>query len=174
MTNRKTLIGIAMGVGLLASGCVKTTFDPGTYTPDPSAYAGVTTSDATEILGRMNTSIQMVEPVLNQPLYGNARLSVSNAGLLVLNLRHAGYPGRTPCSFWFHAPIDPTQWQTSSDNRQVQLSPDQYAVDENCGSPYDGSLLLTVSFGSDVEGKGFMNLMAALQQQGSANSFEDL
>jgi hypothetical protein len=177
MTNPKTLIGIAMVVDLLASGCVnlpQATFAPGTYTPDPSAYAGVTTSDATEILGRMNTSIEMVEPELHQPLYGDVRLSVSDAGLLVLNLRHLGYRGRTPCNFWFHAPIDPTQWQTSSDSRQVQLSPDQYDVEENCGSPYDESLLLTVGFGSDTEGKSFMNLMAALQQQGSATDFEDL
>jgi hypothetical protein len=177
MTNRETLIGVAVVVGLLASGCVKRaqpTFGPGTYTPDPSAYAGVTTSDASEILGRMTTSITMVEPELQQPLYGDARLSVSDTGLLVLNLRHPGFPGRSPCSFWFRAPIDPTQWQTSSDSLQVQLLPDQYAVEENCGSLYDESLLLTVSFGSGTEGEDFLDLMAALQQQDSATDFEGL
>lgn len=177
MTSRKTLIGTSIVVGLLAPGCVARpplTFGPATYIPDPSAYAGVTTSDASEILGRMTTSITMVEPELHQPLFGDARLSVSDVGLLVLNLRHSGGPDRSPCSFWFRAPIEPTQWQTSSGALQVQLSPTQYAVVENCGSLYDESLLLTVSFGSGAESEDFMDLMAALQQQGSPTDTQAL
>jgi hypothetical protein len=170
MTERKTMIGVAMAVGLLASGCAKLpqpTFAPGTYTPDPSAYADVTPSDASEILGKMTMSITMAEPQLNQLLYGSARLSVSQEGLLVLNLRHAGGPGLSPCSFWFHAPINPAQWETSADTFQVRLASGQYLVEENCGSPYDESLPLIMTFGSGAESEDFMDLMAALELQGS-------
>lgn len=153
----------------LACGCAKPpqpTFSPGSYTPDPSAYPDITTAAASEILGRTSASIMMFEQQLHQPLFGDAQLSVSTAGLLMLNLRHLGGPDRSPCSFWFHAPVHPGQWETSTTLAfQVALSAGQYVVEENCSSPYDESLVLVLTFGTPADGEVFMNLMAALEQQ---------
>src|SRR5690606_29050449 len=101
--------------------------------------------------------------------FGNAQLSVSDAGLLLVNLRHLGGPDRSPCSFWFQAPITTKQWETASTPLfQLRLAPGQFAVAENCGSPYDDSQPLFVAFSSPADGEAFMNLMAALELQHSA------
>lgn len=163
----RTILAVA-ALALSTAGCRKAqppTFSPGSYTPNPGAYVNTTPVGASKILEPMKVSLAMSAADKKGLLYGGeAKLAVSTDGDLMLNLRHPGDMYRTPCNFWFRAPVQPSSWKVGTSAQfQILLEPGQFVVEENCGSRYTDAMPLVVTFPTASDGQRFMDLMTAMQ-----------